>query len=165
MLSTFKSLSPSLIIKSLLVLALFTMVVTVMSLKSANASLSLDNKTLSANALVLKTTNVENTATIDHLKNQLLQHEQIVYERSLIVTDIAASNVDVKRVLVETIKESDDETITVWADELVPIDIKRLLNSTGSGSEDQGSKGYSTIDIEPRLSDTTVYWLNQSRAG
>ncbi len=165
MLSILKNLSPSSIIKSLLVLALFAMLVNIMSLKSANASLSLDNKALAANTLVLKTTNAENTETIGHLKYQLQQHEQIVYERSLIVTDIAASNVDVKRVLVETIKESNDETITAWADELVPIDIKRLLNSTGHSSADQGGKSNTTQTTDQRLSRAGVYWLNKSRSG
>lgn len=165
MLSILKGLSPSSIIKSLLVFALFAMLVTVMSLKSTNASLSLDNKALSANVLVLKTTNVENTTTIDNLKYQLQQHEQIVYERSLIVTDIAASNVEVKQVLVETIKESNDETITVWVDESVPIDIVRLLNNTRDNSADQGNKSSPTSDIKPRLSSADVHRVNQSRSG
>ncbi len=165
MLSILKNLSPNSIIKSLLVLALVAMVITTMSLKSANASLSLDNKALSANVLVLESANVENTNTIDDLKYQLQQHEQIVYERSLIVTDIAAHNVEVKQVLVDTIKETDDETITAWADELVPIDIKRLLNSTGDSSADQGGKSNTTQTTDQRLSRAGVYWLNKSRSG
>ena len=146
-------------------LALVALLATIMSLNSANATLSLDNKTLAANALVLKSTNEENTNTITHLNYQLQQHEQIVYERSLIVTDIAASNVDVKQVLVETIKESNDEAINAWIDESVPIDIVRLLNSSRSNSADQGNKGHPTSDIEPRLSGANVHRLNQSRSG
>lgn len=136
-----------------------------MLLKTANASLSLDNKALSAKALVLKSTNTVNVTTIDDLKYQLLQHEQIVYERSLIVTDIAANSVEVKQLLIETIKESNDETVIAWADDIIPIDIVRLLNSTRDSSADQSGKDNPTEVVNPGLSSTNIYRLNKSRSG
>lgn len=151
MFSIFKNLSRVSLIKIALTLAVFTMLIMIFALKSANASLSVDNKALAANTIVLKSTNAENTNTITFLEQLLQEHEQIAYERSLITADIVVSNNQVKHDLGKVIEESKDETVVAWVDAVVPVDIVRLLNNSGGGGSNQNDKDNPSKSINIRL--------------
>jgi|GEM_PF-3560793 len=164
MLSIFKNFGLSSIIKTVVALVIFTLIAIIFSLNAANASLSKDNKVLTANAQILKTANNESVATIAELMHQLKQNEQIAYKRSVIVNDIAKDNIEVKQVLVEVIKESDDENIIEWSDALVPDDIVSVLKHPRNSNSDENSKINTTKSVNGTNLLASIPRQNKSRS-
>lgn len=132
-------------------------------LKIQNAALIESNKTLSDNNSKMSLVNETQQITIAELEKQQKNTDRIAIKRSNIQQSIASSTSQSKTELKVKLRDSEYETDVIWADELVPDVVVRLLSDdTRSSRANESGENYTARTVNTGLRDSEVFGPDKS---
>jgi hypothetical protein len=160
MLKRFKNLGTLLIVSAM---ALLVMGAYVYALKSNMDTLQSKNATLLTNNGKIQSANDLNNIVVIELKRELEQQNNIVNLQSTKIADIQHKKENYKRQL-KTALEEGDEKSKLWADDVVPDAVVRMLNNSDQNSSaNKVSKSIPALNTYAKLPSSRIFGENQPR--
>jgi hypothetical protein len=144
-------------------MALLVMGAYVYALKSNMETLQSKNATLLTNNGKIQSANDLNNLVVIELERELEQQNNIVNLQSTKIADIQHKKENYKRQL-KTALEEGDEKSKLWADDVVPDGVVRMLNTSDQDSStNKVSKSIPTLNTYAKLPSSRIFGENQPR--